>query len=51
MGQHQHDIDELARMERICLDHSFGQSITSDRPGLRSADSEGIETFVSAHLW
>lgn len=34
MGQHQHDIDELARMERICLDLAAAATMPEERAGL-----------------
>jgi hypothetical protein len=34
MGQHQHDIDELARMERICLELAAGAAMPEERAGL-----------------
>ncbi len=34
MGPHQHDIDELARMERICLELAAGAAIPEERAGL-----------------
>ncbi|WFU21069.1 hypothetical protein QA649_23400 [Bradyrhizobium sp. CB1717] len=34
MGQHQHDIDELARMERICWDLAAGAVTPEERAGL-----------------
>jgi hypothetical protein len=34
MGQHQHDIDELARMERTCLELAAGAAMPEERAGL-----------------
>ncbi|OSI22854.1 hypothetical protein BST65_22915 [Bradyrhizobium canariense] len=34
MGQHQHDIDELARMERICRDLAEESALSLERAGL-----------------
>jgi hypothetical protein len=34
MGRHQHDIDELARMERICLELAAGAAMPEERAGL-----------------
>lgn len=34
MGQHQHDIDELARFERICLDLAGQAAMPEERAGL-----------------
>ncbi|MGY8678522.1 hypothetical protein Q2941_12020 [Bradyrhizobium sp. UFLA05-153] len=34
MGRHQHVIDELARMERICLELADGSSMPEERAGL-----------------
>ncbi|WP_456618932.1 MULTISPECIES: hypothetical protein [unclassified Bradyrhizobium] len=34
MGRHQHDIDELARMERICLELAAGAITPEERAGL-----------------
>jgi hypothetical protein len=34
MGQHQHDIDELARRERICLDLAADAAMLEERVGL-----------------
>jgi len=34
MGQYQHDIDELARMERICLELAGQATTAEERAGL-----------------
>jgi hypothetical protein len=34
MGRHQHDIDELARMERICLELAAAAAMPEERAGL-----------------
>ena len=34
MGQQQHDIDELARMERICLELAVVATMPDERAGL-----------------
>ncbi|MCP3399998.1 hypothetical protein [Bradyrhizobium sp. CCGB20] len=34
MGQHQHNIDELARMERICLELAGESRLPLERAGL-----------------
>jgi hypothetical protein len=35
MGRHQHDIDELARMERICLDLAEESRVPGEAGALR----------------
>jgi hypothetical protein len=37
MGRHQHDIDELARMERICLDVAEESRVSGEAGALRRA--------------
>lgn len=44
MGQHQHDMDELARMERICLDLAEESRVPGEAGALREmAENYGRE--------
>jgi hypothetical protein len=37
MGRHQHDIDELARMERICLELAEESRVSGEAGALRES--------------
>src|SRR4051812_8473490 len=49
MGQHQHDIDELARMERLCLELAGESRLPLERAGLEIMASNYRAAILDAN--
>jgi hypothetical protein len=47
MGRHQHDIDELARMERICMELAGESRVPGESAALREMTGEGKQILTS----
>ena len=52
MGQHQHDIDELARMERLCRDLAEESRVPGEAGALlKLAENYGREATKRTVVW